>query len=77
MPRKQDLPRPTRRRRGRARFGETLTQDDLSVMSKARVLKPLGRFPDFAACVTAMSRKLGSVGAARRYCGALQQRIEG
>jgi hypothetical protein len=44
---------------------------------KSVVSKPLGRFPDFAACVTAMSSKLGSVEAARRYCGALQQRIEG
>jgi hypothetical protein len=44
---------------------------------KSVVLKPLGRFPDFASCVSAMSSKLGSVEAARRYCGALQQRIEG
>lgn len=45
--------------------------------AKAVIVKPLGRFPDFAACVTSMTGKLGSADAARRYCGALQSRIEG
>ena len=44
---------------------------------KTLVSKPLGRFPDFDACVTAMTVKLGSRPAAERYCGALEQRING
>lgn len=56
------------------RCSSVLVQGELG---KSAVLKPLGRFPDFAACVTAMSRKLGSVEAARRYCGRLQHLIEG
>ncbi len=45
-------------------------------LARAVISKPLGQYPDFAACVAAMSSKIG-VEAARRYCGRLQSLIEG
>jgi hypothetical protein len=53
-----------------------LVQGDTPETAKTRIAKPIGRFPDWDACVTAMARKLGSVEAARRYCGKLQHLIE-
>ncbi len=41
------------------------------------VSKPLGRFPNFDACIAEMSATLGSDEAARRYCGKLQSLVEG
>lgn len=40
---------------------------------KRRVAKPLGRWPDWDACVTEMTGRLGSKEAAERYCGKVEQ----
>lgn len=44
---------------------------------KAWVVKPLGEFADWDACVTTMTGRLGSKESAERYCGKLQSVIEG
>jgi len=44
--------------------------------AKAWVVKPLGQFADWDACVRTMTGKLGSRQAAERYCGKLQSLIE-
>jgi hypothetical protein len=42
---------------------------------KRRIVKPLGEFPDWDACVTVMTRRLGSKESAERYCGKLESLI--
>jgi hypothetical protein len=61
------------------RCSEALVFDvepDDSRIRKALIVKPFGRWADFDACVADMSRRLGSVEAARRYCGKVQSLVE-
>ena len=46
--------------------------ETLTFAEEKRVAKPLGDFPDWDACVTSMTRRLGSRDAAERYCGKLE-----
>lgn len=57
------------------RCGQGLTFFD--DVGKSAFAKPLGRYVDWGACVTDMTRRLGSKAAAERYCGKLQSLIEG
>lgn len=60
---------------------EVLTFDvapnDPRLLAKAWVVKPLGEFADWDACVRTMTGRLGSKDAAERYCGKLQSLVEG